>query len=155
MSRTGSSVTPLTFFGVLGYFQDVLSKLFYVRARLFRADLASWLKVDQLWPAELAFGYCNNSPVLLSDGSGNSAKGTTITINKCCNLTYSYSESYLEIFGVVISSTINFSICLCCCNDFWGLGTASLFGAAGSEAPSSLGQLQRFYWRSYQESPRY
>jgi hypothetical protein len=29
----------------------------------------------------------------------------------------------------VISSTINFSICLCCCNDFWGLGTASLFGA--------------------------
>jgi hypothetical protein len=66
---------------------------------------------------------------LLSDGSGNSAKGTTITINKCCNLTYSYSESYLELFGVVISSTINFSICLCCCNDFWGLGTASLFGA--------------------------
>ena len=32
VSRTGTSVTPLTFLGVLGYFQDVLGKLFYVTA---------------------------------------------------------------------------------------------------------------------------
>jgi hypothetical protein len=31
ITHTGTSVTPLTFLGVIGYFQDVLSKLTYVR----------------------------------------------------------------------------------------------------------------------------
>ena len=57
VSRTGTNPTPLTFLGVIGYFQDVLSKMYYVRARHFRADLARWLTVDPLWPKEYAYAY--------------------------------------------------------------------------------------------------
>src|ERR1035438_149168 len=49
VSRTGTNATPLTFLGVIGYFQDVLSKLFYVRARHFRPDLGRWMTQDALW----------------------------------------------------------------------------------------------------------
>src|SRR5271165_5116873 len=48
-SRTGTSTTPLTFLGTLGYFVDFLNQV-YVRARVFRADLTRWLTVDPVWP---------------------------------------------------------------------------------------------------------
>jgi RHS repeat-associated protein len=70
VSRSGSNPTPLTWLGVIGYFQDVLSKLFYVRARHLRADLARWLTRDPLWPSEMSYGYADCSPVALSDLSG-------------------------------------------------------------------------------------
>ena len=69
-TRTGTNPTPLTFIGVLGYFQDVLSKLFYVRARHLRVDLARWLTVDPLWPDQLAYEFDSDNPVLTSVPSG-------------------------------------------------------------------------------------
>lgn len=69
-SRTGTSVTPLTFLGVLGYFKDVLDKLFYVRARHLRVDLARWLTSDPLWPSEAAYEYVENNPEVIADPSG-------------------------------------------------------------------------------------
>jgi len=70
VSRTGTNATPLTFLGILGYFKDVLDKLFYVRARHLRADLAKWLTVDPLWPNEQAYVYANEQPVSRVDPSG-------------------------------------------------------------------------------------
>ena len=70
ITHTGSSVTPLTFLGVIGYFRDVLGKLQYVRARHLRTDLARWLTVDPLWPIQLAYGYARSSPATRTDPSG-------------------------------------------------------------------------------------
>src|SRR5580700_1431914 len=70
VSRTGSNATSLTFLGVLGYFQDILSELFYVRARHLRVDLVRWLTVDRIWPDQQPYGYANNSPTSMSDSSG-------------------------------------------------------------------------------------
>jgi RHS repeat-associated protein len=70
VSRTGTNATPLTFLGVLGYFKDVIDKLFYVRARHFRADLARWLTADPTWPKQPEFSYSANAPILIVDPSG-------------------------------------------------------------------------------------
>ena len=70
VSRTGTSVTPLTFVGVKGYFLDILNKLFYVRARQLRVDLARWLTVDPLWPGEAAYRYVRSNPSNATDPLG-------------------------------------------------------------------------------------
>ena len=67
MERTGTTPTPFTFVGTLGYFRDILDKMFYVRARYLRPDLARWQTVDPLWPVERAYGYANQDPVLETD----------------------------------------------------------------------------------------
>lgn len=76
VSRTGTNPTPLTFLGVIGYFQDVLSKLFYVRARHLRVDLARWLTSDPFWPSELAFAYAWSGPVQIADPTGHASPGS-------------------------------------------------------------------------------
>jgi RHS repeat-associated protein len=78
--RTGSHPTELTFLGTLGYVQDALDRLFYVRARHLRADLARWLTVDPLWPEEPAYGYVRGKPVDWVDPSG---LGDVITNKQC------------------------------------------------------------------------
>jgi len=70
VSRTGTSVTPLTFLGVIGYYQDILAKMFYVRARHIRVDLARWLTTDRLWPQEPPYRYARNSPARYVDNFG-------------------------------------------------------------------------------------
>ncbi|HSI72176.1 MAG TPA: hypothetical protein VK934_03290 [Fimbriimonas sp.] len=67
--RTGTSTTPFTFVGILGYFKDLLDNLFYVRARYLKANLARWLTVDPLWPDEPAYGM-GCSPLSLVDPTG-------------------------------------------------------------------------------------
>ncbi len=69
-ARTGTHQTDLTFVGMLGYFKDIVDKLFYVRARHLRADLARWLTVDPLWPSSSAYCYASSSPIDLIDPSG-------------------------------------------------------------------------------------
>jgi RHS repeat-associated protein len=68
-SHTGSSATPLTFVGTLGYFMDAASR-YYVRARSYRADLGRWTTVDPLWPGESAYGYAGGNPTTRTDPSG-------------------------------------------------------------------------------------
>ena len=67
--HTGSSKTPLTFLGTLGYLTDFLNML-YVRARHLRVDLARWMTVDPLWPGQPAYEYAQSSPGSLADPSG-------------------------------------------------------------------------------------
>jgi RHS repeat-associated protein len=68
--RTGTTPTPFTFVGTLGYFKDILDKMFYVRARYLRPDLARWQTVDPLWPKEQAYCYVMSSPSFLVDPTG-------------------------------------------------------------------------------------
>lgn len=68
--RIGTSPTPFTYVGMLGYFKDLLDKLFYVRARHLTPDLARWLTVDPLWPKQPAFRYARANPINLVDPSG-------------------------------------------------------------------------------------
>jgi len=90
VSRTGTNPTPLTFVGVLGYFQDVLSKLFYVRARHLRVDLARWITIDKLWPSLPAYAYAFCAPIGLVDPSG-----TCPTFAECIKL-YSDDNDALD-----------------------------------------------------------
>jgi len=69
-ARTGTNATPLTFLGIIGYFQDVASKLLYVRARHLRVDLARWLTVDPKWPNQRAYVYAGDRPAKYADPSG-------------------------------------------------------------------------------------
>jgi len=68
-NHTGSSTTPFTFIGTLGYFADVASRL-YVRARHLRADITRWMTVDPMWPDNSGFSYVDGGPVAFADPSG-------------------------------------------------------------------------------------
>lgn len=70
IGRYGTNPTPLTFLGAIGYFKDIIDKLFYVRARHLRTDLARWLTLDPLWPNESAFGYARSRPTSVTDPMG-------------------------------------------------------------------------------------
>jgi len=68
-SRGGSSITPFTFLGTLGYFVDFLNQL-YVRARHLRADLTRWATTDPSWPLKRSYSYADSMPSRLTDASG-------------------------------------------------------------------------------------
>jgi len=70
VSHVGSSVTPFTFVGTLGYYLDVSGSLIYVRARYLRQALTRWQTVDPFWPDEQAYGYCSDAPAKHTDPSG-------------------------------------------------------------------------------------
>src|SRR5690606_6630825 len=65
-SRTGSTATPFTWVGTFGYYKDAVSR-FQVRMRSYLASVASWMRVDPLWPRERAYGYVNGHPVSNAD----------------------------------------------------------------------------------------
>ncbi len=69
---TGSTVTPHTFLGRKGYHMDTILQ-YYVRARLYTANLAMWNAVDPDAAANrraTLYGYVKNSPISLTDPSG-------------------------------------------------------------------------------------
>jgi len=69
-SHVGSSVSPFTFVGTLGYYQQVLNSLSYVRANYLRQALGRWLVVDPLWPTEKPYSYALSNPVVFVDPAG-------------------------------------------------------------------------------------
>ena len=126
-SRTGTNVTPLTWLGTLGYYLDQVSKLFYVRARHLRADLARWLTVDPLWPGQPAYEYAESAPTMLADPWGASTGGggpITAPLPRCCNAWWSYNITKRYVLGILVGETITFQICLCCCDTGWAAITA-------------------------------
>ena len=105
-SRTGTNVTPLTWLGTLGYFLDQVSKLFYVRARHLRSDLARWLTADPLWPTAPAYQYAYGRPTTAIDPSGRDAEDcktncALIGAGLCAYV----SEICLTATGVTIGGT--------------------------------------------------
>jgi RHS repeat-associated protein len=68
-SHTGTSVTPFTFGGTLGYYSDQWGGE-YVRARELEPVRVSWVSIDPHWPRELAFVYVRSNPTNYTDQSG-------------------------------------------------------------------------------------
>jgi RHS repeat-associated protein len=68
-SHVGSSETPFTYLGTLGYHSDGAGR-YYVRARVLDARDARWTTVDPLWPEEPAYGYVGGNPATRTDPSG-------------------------------------------------------------------------------------
>jgi len=68
--HNGSSTTPFTYCGTLGYYLQVLSNFTYVRASWLRQALTRWQVVDPLWPKTLAYRYCDDAPIIYNDPSG-------------------------------------------------------------------------------------
>ncbi|GMV87965.1 MAG: hypothetical protein AMXMBFR81_08960 [Chthonomonas sp.] len=55
--------------GGLGYWFDTDERR-YVRHRMLRADLGSWMQLDPLWNRAPAFQYCSQTPAQVSDPTG-------------------------------------------------------------------------------------
>src|ERR1019366_8534591 len=70
-NHTGSSTTPFTFIGTLGYYLQVLGNFLYIRARFLRQGLARWQTIDPLWAGDLPYAYCRSAPTQFVDPSGN------------------------------------------------------------------------------------
>jgi RHS repeat-associated protein len=81
-SSTGTNPSPWGYIGLLGYFKDVLNRL-YVRARYLRNDLARWLTKDPLWPSEPAYEYVRNLPILDIDPLGLSSTAVANCYSAC------------------------------------------------------------------------
>ena len=103
ISHAGSSVTPLTFLGVIGYFQDIASKLSYVRARHLRLDLARWLTADQLWPQQLPFAYAENNPATVADPSGK----VPCSLSVCPGVAALCVVAALAVFGACLEALVS------------------------------------------------
>jgi RHS repeat-associated protein len=69
-TNTGSTGTPFTFCGTVGYFFDLSSQMFYIRRRYLASPVTRWATVDPLWPNLPAYSYVWNKPVFLADPSG-------------------------------------------------------------------------------------
>ena len=123
-TRTGSSVTPFTFIGMLGYFQDIASKLSYVRARHLRADIARWLTVDPLWPMKLPYCYTSNNPVSLVDPSGTDEFDSCLSLPpfsadriNCCKTALSICDAACDTnFNFCFGAALTFvGLCITAC----------------------------------------
>jgi RHS repeat-associated protein len=69
-NHVGTSQTPFTYIGTLGYYLDLLNNFIYIRARYLRQALARWQTVDPLWPQQRAYSYCRNLPSVIADPFG-------------------------------------------------------------------------------------
>jgi RHS repeat-associated protein len=93
-SHSGSSTTPFTFVGTLGYFRDLVSKLTYVRARFYQGFVGQWMTKDPLWPSERAFDYGGDNPITRVDSTG----------QKSC-------ETHKRAFGKNNNSSLSIEVC--------------------------------------------
>ncbi|MBX7131354.1 MAG: hypothetical protein K1X67_01620 [Fimbriimonadaceae bacterium] len=60
-TRTGSTTMPFQYIGALGYYRDSSGRT-YVRARVDRTDLGTWMTVDQLVPGLAPYSYARANP---------------------------------------------------------------------------------------------
>ena len=69
LSHAGTSTTPFTFLGTLGYLADSIA-LLYVRMRHVRSDLTRWMTRDPFWPKQRPYSYTASRPITFVDPSG-------------------------------------------------------------------------------------
>ena len=74
-SHVGSSVTPYTYCGTIGYRSDSIG--YYVRARELKAIQTRWLTTDSLWPLQFAFAAMKSSPTSNVDATGRQSQSST------------------------------------------------------------------------------
>ncbi len=112
ISHTGTSSTTFTYVGTLGYYFDAVVNWFYVRARVFRQTLGTWLTVDPIWPDETAYSYCLNSPIIFIDPSGLSVSFKKSECRDMCRSLFRKSG--------------DISACIAICNDLGGSNCEAL-----------------------------
>jgi hypothetical protein len=75
--------------GALGYWFDTDERR-YVRHRMLRTDLGSWMQLDPLWPGTASWAYGKLSPVSMSDPSGlltcEECARLNVTVHRFCRL---------------------------------------------------------------------
>jgi RHS repeat-associated protein len=108
-THTGSSVTPFTFVGTLGYYSDQWGGV-YVRAREFVPSKTQWMSRDPLWPSELAFVYGANDPITRSDPLRLCSAGCTVEASDAAKCAKTCASRGQIILGV--QCTLWFR-CLC------------------------------------------
>jgi RHS repeat-associated protein len=70
-SHGGTSPTPFTFAGAVGYYAAGLSFFTsYVRARWYSNVSGNWGSVDPLWPGQKPYAYVDGNPAMHTDPSG-------------------------------------------------------------------------------------
>lgn len=80
--RTGSTATPFTFVGALGYYKDLATR-YYIRARYLMANYTRWLTLDPLWPRQLPDAYAASCPSRYIDGTGLAVELPLVLIAAC------------------------------------------------------------------------
>ena len=68
-SKSGSSTTPFTWVGTLGYFTSTLN-LIYIRQRFVSPTICAWLTADLIWPDTAPYTYADGSPCTKTDPTG-------------------------------------------------------------------------------------
>jgi len=75
--------------GGLGYWFDTDERR-YVRHRMLRTDLGSWMQLDPLWPGTASLAYAKHSPVSIGDPSGlltcEECARLNVTVHRFCRL---------------------------------------------------------------------
>ena len=122
-SRTGTNATPFTFIGALGYFKDLVSRI-YVRARMLRTDLTQWLTQDPLWPKEQAYRYVGSGPNQLVDPMGTDNdysdcdRTSGVVRDHCCanQLRFCLSDAAAWLSNVLKNLGLGLTACIAFCN---------------------------------------
>jgi len=79
LGRAGTLNTPYRWIGLLGYYFDVTTGMYYIRVRTYRPQHSRWLSID---PVFGTFTYSSLSPAGHMDASGLSPEDLSITARK-------------------------------------------------------------------------
>ena len=119
-SHIGSSITPLTFVGTLGYYFNAILNGFYVRARYYQQALGRWLTID---PANAltgkAYDYVGNSPAQRRDPTG--------LLDTGCGDNFSIIYLVVKAFCNAIKNS----------SSYWGCVAACYYDSFGGADPTS------------------
>ena len=128
-SHVGSSLTPFTFCGTLGYYLDVVGSQMYVRARYLRQALTRWLTKDPVsfFLAGL-YLYSKSSPIVWSDAAGLDPK-----IPDTCKPNVSIISILVGAFCSALKSKA-YSDCVANCADSaWGTKNGQDYASCASK----------------------
>ena len=132
-SHVGSSITPFTFCGTLGYYTDVLGSQTYVRARYLIQGLTRWLTTDPLWPMQLPYAYVENSPTLRVDpfGLGTTRLPLPDPVSPAGGVWTGVLACILALMQYLISNGSPVDLCVACLGFGVGATVGSILGSGG------------------------
>jgi RHS repeat-associated protein len=115
VSHTGASDTDLTFAGIIGYCNDLVDNLSYVRTRHYKGNLAQWLTVDQLWPSQPSYSYVDCRPISVADPSGLLAESSSGNTYNPCDSCADAIVNQLVSHRHTHHNNSFYSHCMACC----------------------------------------
>ncbi len=137
-TSSGTTNTPFTFCGTLGYF--FAAGYGYVRNRFYRPDLAQWMSVDRKWPNQPAYSYCQGQPTMKIDPTGDDCYSDFMGCMRFCLLGYLIAM----VLGVIACALLAAAECLVIILATVGLGIAFFPECFGMLFPACV--LKLFFW---------